>query len=61
MAKKPTTGKRRAKKGTVGRIRRTLSFDVVIRTDKLRVWLENHPGETPPGLTSEEVTELLGE
>jgi hypothetical protein len=36
-----------------------LSFDPAIRTDKLRAWLDNHPGEIPPGLTSERCAELL--
>jgi hypothetical protein len=40
---------------------RGISFDVTIRTDKLRTWLANHPGEIPPGLTAEQVSELLGE
>lgn len=38
-----------------------LSFDPRIRTDKLRGWLDRHPGELPPGLTREQVAEIFGE
>lgn len=37
-----------------------LSFDVEVRTDKLRAWLDQHPGEIPPGLTRERISTLLG-
>lgn len=54
-----TKTKTKTKRG--GGVLAGLSFDVRIRTDKLRAWLGNHPGETPPGLTSDQVRELLSE